>query len=515
MDQPAAQDDNRQWDPHDYPKHWEGDALASDGATVHIRPIIPEDADQLVDFHGHLSERTRYLRYFGPYPTMSPRDLARFSTVDHHDRVAMVVLLGGRIIAVGRYDRLENVGEGLSAEVAFVVADAHQGRGLGSVLLEHLAAAAAERGIQSFVAEVLAENRAMVGVFKEAGYQIKRSFDGGVVHLEFNIDPSDALLTVRNFRERASEARSVRNVLTPRSVAVIGASTDRFKVGHAVLVNLLAAGFTGPVYPVNAEHRSVRGVRAYDSVRAIPDDVDLAVVAVPANQVEAVLDDCLDKGVKALVVISAGFSEAGPEGVAAERRMVEAARAHGMRVIGPSALGVANNDPEVALNATLAPVLPAPGRVGFFCQSGALGIAILAAAAERGLGLSTFVSAGNRADISANDLLQYWDSDPDTDVVLLYLETFGNARKFSRIARRVARNKPVIVVKSGRHAVPAGSAATGAEVDDASVQALFEQAGVIRVESIAQLFDSALLLGYQPLPAGPRVAVVGNSTAMG
>ena len=515
MDQPTAQDDDSQWDPHDYPKHWEGDALASDGAAVHIRPIVPEDADQLVDFHGHLSERTRYLRYFGPYPTMSPRDLARFSTVDHHDRVAMVVLLGGHIIAVGRYDRLENVGDGLSAEVAFVVADAHQGRGLGSVMLEHLAAAAAERGIQSFVAEVLAENRAMVGVFKEAGYQIKRSFDGAVVHLEFNIDPSDALLTVRNFRERASEARSVRNVLTPRSVAVIGASTDRFKVGHAVLANLLAAGFTGPVYPVNAEHRSVQGVRAYDSVRAIPDDVDLAVVAVPANQVEAVLDDCLEKGVKALVVISAGFSEAGPEGLAAERRMVESARAHGMRVIGPSALGVANNDPEVALNATLAPVLPARGRVGFFCQSGALGIAILAAAAERGLGLSTFVSAGNRADISANDLLQYWDSDPDTDVVLLYLETFGNARKFSRIARRVARNKPVIVVKSGRHTGPTGLAATSVEVDDASVQALFEQAGVIRVESIAQLFDSALLLGYQPLPAGPRVAVVGNSTAMG
>ena len=506
---------DEQWDAHEYPKHWEGDALASDGAAVHLRPITPEDADALVAFHSGLSERTRYLRYFGPYPTMSPRDLARFSTVDHHDRVAILVLLGGGIIAVGRYDRLTNIGDGRSAEVAFVVADAHQGRGLGSVLLEHLAAAAAERGIATFVAEVLSENRTMVGVFKEAGYQIKRSFDGGVLHLEFAIDSSEALLTVRNFRERASEARSVRNVLAPRSVAVIGASTDRFKVGHAVLVNLLAGGFTGPVYPVNAEHRSVQGVRAYESVRAIPDDVDLAVVAVPASGVEAVLDDCLAKGVKALVVISAGFGESGPEGLAAERRMVQSARAHGMRVVGPSALGVANTDPAVALNATLAPVLPAPGRVGFFCQSGALGITILAAAAERGLGLSTFVSAGNRADISGNDLLQYWDSDPGTDVVLLYLESFGNPRKFSRLARRVARNKPVIVVKSGRHAVPAGLAATSVEVDDASVQALFEQAGVIRVESIAQLFDSALLLGYQPLPAGPRVAVVGNSTAMG
>ncbi|WP_127783344.1 bifunctional GNAT family N-acetyltransferase/acetate--CoA ligase family protein [Rhodococcus sp. X156] len=502
-------------DPYHYPKHWEGDALASDGGTVHLRPMTPDLADDLVRFHSQLSERTRYLRYFGPYPTMSARDLARFSTVDHHDRVAFVVLLGGEIIAVGRYERLTNVGDGHSAEVAFVVADAHQGRGLGSVLLEHLAAAAAECGIRTFVAEVLSENRSMLGVFKQAGYQIKRSFDGGVLHLEFAVDPSEALLTVRNFRERASEARSVHNVLHPSSVAVIGASTDRFKVGHAVLVNLLRAGFTGPVYPVNAENRSVQGIRAYAAVSDIPDPVDLAVVAVPASGVEAVLDDCLAKGVKALVVISAGFSEAGPEGLAAERRMVEAARAHGMRVVGPSALGVANTDPEVALNATLAPVLPPAGRVGFFCQSGALGIAILAAAAERGLGLSTFVSAGNRADISGNDLLQYWDSDPATDVVLLYLESFGNPRKFSRLARRLARNKPVIVVKSGRHAVPAGLAATSVEVDEASVQALFEEAGVIRVESIAQLFDCALLLAYQPLPAGPRVAVVGNSTALG
>jgi len=510
--------DGKQVDPErarNFPRHWLADVLASDGGVVHLRPIVPEDADKLVEFHGKLSERTRYLRYFGPYPTMSKRDVVNFTTVDHRNRVAFVAILGDEIIAVGRYERLLDVGDGRSAEVAFVVADAHQGRGLGPILLEHLAGAAAENGLNMFVAEVLAENRNMVSVFREAGYQVSRSFDGGVLRLEFAIDPTEALLSVRNSRERAAEARSVRNVLSPRSVAVIGASTDSSKVGNAVLANLLQGNFSGPVYPVNAEHRSVRGVRAYPTVRDIPDDVDLAVVAVPAESIDAVLDDCLAKGVKALVVVSAGFGETGPDGRDSERRLVHAARAHGMRLIGPNALGVANNDVAVSLNATLAPVLPKPGRVGFFCQSGALGIAILDQAAKRHLGLSTFVSAGNRADVSGNDLLQFWDTDPDTEVVLLYLESFGNPRKFSRIARRVARNKPIVAVKSGRHAVPPAHAATGVEMDDSIVRSLFEQAGVVQVGSISQLFDCAMLFGYQPLPAGPRVAVIGNSTALG
>ncbi len=251
------------------------------------------------------------------------------------------------------------------------------------------------------------------------------------------------------------------------------------------------------------------------TVRDIPDEIDLAIAAVPAESIDAVLDDCLAKGVKALLVVSSGFGETGPEGRDAERRLAHAARAHGMRLIGPNALGVANNDPAFRLNATLAPILPAAGNVGFFCQSGALGIAILDEAAKTGVGLSSFVSAGNRADLSGNDLLQYWDTDPATEVVLLYLESFGNPRKFSRIARRVARSKPIVAVKSGRHAVPPALEARTGEMDDAIVRHLFEQAGVVQVESIAQLFDSALLFSYQPLPAGPRVAVVGNSTALG
>jgi acyl-CoA synthetase (NDP forming) len=363
---------------------------------------------------------------------------------------------------------------------------------------------------------VLVENQQMVRVFRQAGYQVSRAFAEGVLHLEFDIDPTEQSLAVRDSREQRAEARSVHNVLHPSSVAVIGASTDPAKIGHAVLANLLRGNFTGPVYPVNPDARSVRGVRAYPSVTDIPDEVDLAVVAVPAAGIDEVMDSCLAKGVKALVVVSAGFADAGEGGTVAERRLVREARAHGMRVVGPNALGVANTDPAVRLNATLAPDVPGLGRVGFFSQSGALGIAILAAAKERGLGLSTFVSAGNRADLSGNDLLQYWQTDPATDVVLLYLETFGNPRKFARLARRLARTKPVVLVKSGRHTAPTPAlAATATPIDEAGLRALFEQSGVIRVETLSQLFDTALLLAYQPLPAGPRIAVVGNSTALG
>ncbi|MGY1895395.1 bifunctional acetate--CoA ligase family protein/GNAT family N-acetyltransferase [Nocardia gipuzkoensis] len=490
------------------PQHWFADVLASDGGVVRLRPITPADAEPLQEFHGALSDRTRYLRYFGPYPRISPKDLYRTTHVDYRDRVGLVLELGEAIVAVGRYELLERDGP-RAAEVAFVVADGHQGRGLGSILLEHLAGAAAENKIETFVAEVLAENTVMVTVFRDAGYQVERSRDGSVLHLEFAIDPTEALLSVRDSRERASEARSVGNLLAPRSVAVIGATPATGRVGGALLANLLSGLFQGPVFPVNPNRKSVRGVRAYATVREIPDEVDLAVVAVPPAAIGSVLDDCMAKGVKGLVVLTAGFGETGEGGLAAERELVAAARGHGMRVVGPSALGIANTDPAVAMNATLAPLLPGRGRMGFFCQSGPLGAAILGEAAARNLGLSTFVSAGNRADVSGNDLLQYWDSDPDTDVVLLYLESFGNPRKFSRIARRVARTKPIVAVSSGRSAAqPAG------DMDRSIVRDLFAQAGIVQVDSISELFDCAALLGYQPLPRGQRLAVVGNSTAL-
>ena len=509
-----------------YPPHWEADALVADGGAVHLRPIVPDDAGALVRFHAGLSMRTRYLRYFSAYPTIPPRDLVRFSQVDNVDRVALAVWLGGEIIAVGRFDRLpDDAGAGQQlagavAEVAFVVADAHQGRGIGSVLLEHLVEIGRELDIVRFEALVLAENRQMMRVFLDAGFAPSHRRDGNEVSLQFDIAATELTQKVMAERELRADARSIHRLLHPRSVAVVGASADRDKIGHLVLDNLQRAGFTGPVYPVNPHARSINSVLAYPSLADVPGEIDLAVLAVPAAEVLELVQQCSARGVHGLVVMSAGFGESGDAearqaGLAAQRALVSQARANGMRVVGPNCLGVLNTHPAVSLNASIAAVAPLAGRAGFFCQSGALGAAVLGEAARRGLGISSFVSAGNRADVSGNDLLQYWETDPETDIALLYLESFGNPRKFARIARRFARHKPIVAVKSGRGSVVAGLQHTSVEVPEHSVQALFEASGVIRTGTIGELFDVALLLGTQPLPAGDRVAVVGHSTALG
>lgn len=507
-------------DPSPYPPHWEADVVLSDGGTLHLRPIRVDDDAGLLALHGRMSERTRYLRFFTPYPRVPRRDLDRLTHVDHVNRVALVAQLGGDLVAVGRYERDTTAGSGgRSAEVAFVVQDDQQGRGIGSVLLEHLAAAARERGITEFVADVLADNPGMVRVFLDAGYRADRHYDGGVVHLSFPIGPTETSRAVAYEREQHAEARSIQRLLTPGSVAVIGASGEAGKVGHAIFTNLLGYRPTGPVYPVNPTARHVAGVRAYPSVLDVPDDIDLAVVAVPAEAVPEVVEQCARRRVHALVVVSGGFGERDEAGRQAEQELVAAARANGMRVVGPNCLGVINTDPRIRLNATLAPLAPerlGRGPVGFFCQSGALGVAILAEAASRGLGLTTFVSAGNRADVSGNDMLQYWADDADTEVVLLYLESFGNPRKFARLARRLARHKPVVAVKSSvRGGVAAGLAAHTVDVPDRSVQAVFASCGLIRVHDVSQLFDVGQLLAYQPLPAGRRVGIVANSSALG
>ncbi|MEV5692297.1 bifunctional acetate--CoA ligase family protein/GNAT family N-acetyltransferase [Micromonospora globbae] len=485
------------------------DVLLSDGTTVQLRPIRPDDAPGIVAMHARFSERTRYLRYFSPYPRIPERDLQRFVTVDHRDREALVVLAGGRIVAVGRYERLGP--EAPEAEVAFVVEDAYQGRGIGSVLLEHLADAARRVGIVHFVAEVLPANGAMLRVFSDFGYQLQRQFADGVVHLAFPIAPTEATLEVQRGREHRTEARSIARLLAPRGVAVYGASATGQGVGAAVLGHLRDGGFTGTVVPVHPTAATVAGLPAYPRAADAGVPVDLAVVAVPPEAAPAVVADAAAAGVHGLVVISAGFAEAGAQGAAAQRALVRAAHAAGMRVVGPNCLGVANTDPAVRLNATLAPALPPPGRVGIFSQSGAFGVALLAEADRRGLGLSRFVSAGNRADVSGNDLLQYWQDDPGTDVILLHLETFGNPRKFARLARRIGRTKPVVALASPARPPGVGDSAGP---DAVAVAALFTQSGVIRVDTVAELLDVGVLLAHQPLPAGPRVAVVGNSSAL-
>ncbi len=492
-----------------YPQHWEADVVLADGGTAHLRPIVPADAAGLVDFYARLSPETIRYRFFAAHPELSAQEVEHFTTVDYTDRVALVAILREDILAVGRFDLMPGTDV---AEVAFLVSDAHQGRGLGSVLLEHLAAIAAERGIHRFEAEVLAENFRMARVFQDAGYQATRSFEQDVIQLVFPIEPTAASLAVMQSREHHAESRSIGRLLNPRSVVVVGAGRQATSVGHVVLANLLRCGFEGPVYPVNPNAGHVSSVRAYATVEQVPDPVDLAVIAVPAPEVAAIIAQCARKGVHGLVVMSGGYSESGPEGAAEERALVASARASGMRVVGPNCLGMITTAPGVRLNATPAPILPLPGRTGFFCQSGALGIAVLEYIAQRGLGLSTFVSAGNRADVSGNDLMQYWEDDPDTDVVLLYLESFGNARKFARLARRIGRSKPIVAVKT------VGSVAARlqqTDVPEHAVDALFRQAGVIRVDTLSQLFDVAQLLTSQPLPAGRRVAVVGNSFALG
>ncbi len=475
------------------------DVLLADGTTVHLRPIEPEDADAVVALHSRFSERTRYLRYFSPYPRIPERDLHRFTHVDHHDREAIVVAVGDQLIAIGRYDRL---GPGSAdAEVAFVVEDAHQGRGIGSILLEHLAASAREDGLRRFVAEVLPANGAMLRVFADAGFQVARQYEDGVVHLEFPIAPTEQSLAVQYRREQGSEAASITRLLRPRGVALYGVRRAGHGIGAVLLANLRR--YAGPLVVVHPTESTVDGVSAVPSLAAAREPVDLAIVAVPAPAVPDVLADAAAAGVAGLVVVSAGFAEVGPEGAAAQADLLLAARTAGLRLVGPNCLGVANTDPRVALNATLAPELPPPGRAGFFCQSGALGVALLAEAKRRGLGLSSFVSAGNRADVSGNDLLQYWQDDPTTDTVLLYLETFGNPRKFARLARRLGRDKPIVAVAAG-----AGERA-------GTPAALFARSGVIRVDTVPELFDVGLLLSGQPLPEGDRVGIVTNSHALG
>lgn len=495
-----------------YPAHWAADVVLRDGGTAHLRPITPQDADALQEFHLAQSPESVYLRFFAPMPRLSERDLTRFTNVDHVDRVAIVAVVAGRIVGVGRYDRTGR----RTAEVAFNISDHHQGRGLGSVLLEHLAAAARERGIQRFEAEVLPQNRKMVGVFRDAGYEVSNRYDDGVIAVAFDIDPTERSMAVMAAREHRAEAASIAALLTPRSVAVVGASTTPGRIGHELLQHLVDGGFTGQVHPVHPSATEVLGLRAYPDVAAIGAPVDLAVIAVPAPLVSDVLAQCAQAGARGVVVVSVGFAERGADGARLQADLVRTARAHGLRVVGPNSFGVINTDEAVALNASLAPRMPASGRLGLFSQSGALGVAVLNSAARRGLGVSALVSAGNRADVSGNDLMQFWEDDPRTDVVCLYLESMGNPRKFSRVARRLSRVKPVVVVKSGTsgYGVPAGHVVRSSNAPRGAFEAMLRQAGVVRTENIHQMFDVAQLLAHQPLPQGERIGVVTNSDAL-
>lgn len=499
-------------EPQPYPGHWEADVALRDGSTCHMRPITPQDADRLREFHSKLSAETIYYRFFAPYPELTDRDVKRFTEVDHDSRVALVATVGGHLVGVGRYDRVSDT----AAEIAFTVRDDYQGRGLGSVLLEHLAAAARERGVDRFVAEVLPGNRKMLGTFAAAGYKVAQEMDEGVVRLAFDLEPTDAQRSVARSRETRAEARSVERLFRPSSVAVVGASRRKDSLGNQMLRSVSAGGYTGRLMAIHPTAQSIAGVAAYPSLRDAPGPIDLAIVVVPAAAVDEVIDDAAEAGVHGLVILTAGYAESGSAGAQRQRDMVQKVRGAGMRLVGPNALGIINTDARVKLYAALTKEQALRGRIGVFCQSAAIGTVLLERFAWRSLGLSSFIAVGNRADISTPDALHYWSADTATNVIALYLDGIVNPSKVIRVARDVARRTPIVALRAGRtsQAFPIGRRMRRTTLPALGVQQLFEESGFIDVDSMNRMLDVCGLLACQPLPRGTRVAVVSDSAEL-
>jgi acetyl coenzyme A synthetase (ADP forming)-like protein len=493
------------------------DVILRTGGTLRLRAPVAGDAEAVLAFLSNLSERSVYRRFHG-FPALRPETVEPFLDPDWNDRGALIGTMsadgdGDLVVALANYVRLRDPAR---AEVAFAVADALQGQGVGTRLLEQLAAAAAAEGISTFVAEVMPDNQPMLRVFADAGFAVSRRLEGGTTEVQLEIAPTEEYRAAVDERDHVAVVASLVPFFKPTTVAVVGASTRRGSIGGELFRNVLDSNFDGIAYPVNPKARSVAGVRAYPSVADIPDPVDLVVFCVPGESVLAEAESAMQKGTRALCVISAGFAETGTDGARRQEQLLARVRAHGARLIGPNCLGIFAAGP--GLNATFAPHTFPAGNIGFSSQSGALGLAVLERGATRGLGLSAFVSVGNKADVSSNDLLEYWEDDPETDLILLYLESFGNPRKFARVARRVARKKPILAMKGGR--TSAGQRAAGSHTaalagSTAAVEALFRQAGVIQADSLEELADAAVLLSSQPLPQGRRVALLTNAGGLG
>ncbi|WP_285577095.1 GNAT family N-acetyltransferase [Geothrix limicola] len=488
--------------------------LLKDGQGILLRVAVPDDVERVAAFIRSLSAESMAMRFMGGVAGVSRKFVEELCDPNLRLRACLLAVEGEgeeqKILGLGNYVG----GGGAVAEVAFMIGDAHQGRGIGTLVLERLAGMAAGAGYLGFEAELLTRNEKMANVFRDTGFETRRAMEGGIIHVQFPLSAPEALRERTDLRERVATANSLVPLLRPRVVAVAGASRDPGSVGNIIFRHILENHFQGSVYPINPKADTIEGVQAYASLAALPETPDLVILAVPATKASALAKRALERGARGLLALAAGFAETGPEGARRQARLLRLARSHGARLVGPNCLGLINTHAAVQLNASLAATMPPRGRVGFFSHSAALGVVILQYAAERGLGFSTFVSAGNRADVSGNDLLQYWDEDPDTDLALLYLETFGNPRRFARLARRISHRKPILCVKSarshaGRRVALAHIAASPR--DDAEVEALFHQAGVIRADTLEDLFDIALLLSHQPLPRGNRVAIVSNS----
>ena len=494
---------------------YEFDVVLRDGSTIRLRPARTSDERGIRDLFARLSPDSLYSRFFR-IPKLPTLDVSEFLRADPDQAFTLIGESNGEAIAVAGYVRDARVPD--RAEVAFVIADPLQGRGIGTRMLETLADIARPHEIRRFDAYVLASNNRMLRVFMDSGFAVEQQLEAGVFHVALTLDRTPDFEARAAARSELAATASVRSFLAPQSVAVVGASHERGKIGSEILHNLVSAGYRGRLFAIHPTAVDIDGVKAYPNIAAVPGDVDLAVVSVPAAHVSQVVDDCIAKHVKAIVIISAGFAETGAEGRALETAILTRIRAAGIRLVGPNCMGVLNTDDAVRLNATFSPVYPPAGSVAMSTQSGALGLAVLDYARDLGIGLSTFVSVGNKADVSSNDLIQYWAGDAQTSVILLYVESFGNPRKFSQIARRVARRKPIVVVKSGRSLAGARAASshTGALASsDAIADALFRQAGVIRTTTLEEMFDVGRLLAGQPVPRGRRVAILTNAGGPG
>lgn len=493
----------------------DGPVLLKDGRPAYLRRASADDLAALGSFLQRVSDHSMAYRFFGNTPR-GPQVAERLIAPEVHGTgLSLVVTVGegerAKIVGVGSYERAE---DRPVAEVAFLVEDQFQGRGIGMLLLERLAMGAEDEGLERLEAVVMPENQRMLRIFTDSGYEIDREFEGGDILITFSIEPTRTSVERYEARDRVATVASLIPFFHPRSVAVIGASRDPDQIGHRVVYNLVRSRFNGPVYPVNPRAEVIASIPAYPSVLQVPHDIDLAIVAVPPDEVLGVVDECAEKGIRGLIVFTAGFAESGDEGRELQQKLVTKVRANGMRLIGPNCLGLINTAQDVRLHGTFVDGWPQTGRVAMSSQSGALGLAVLEYAGDLGLGFSSFAGIGNKADVSGNDLLQYWEEDPQTDVILLYLESFGNPRRFANLARRIGRKKPILAVKGGRTRAgqrAAGSHTAAAAATDAVVEAFFAQTGVVRCDTLEEMFDLAILLANQPLPVGPRVAVLSNS----
>jgi acyl-CoA synthetase (NDP forming)/GNAT superfamily N-acetyltransferase len=498
--------------PAGYPSAWEFDGLLMNGEAVVVRPIQAADALTVVGLHATVSPDTLQRHVLLAHPTLSLEAAARFSAVDYDARMAFVAVVSDQLVGLASYERLDTAAP--AAEASFIVTDAYQRHGVATLLFESLAEYARTMGIMRFLAEVMAQNLAMLEVFGATGLHCTRHNGAATVRLEIDLRPTPEFRASCDRREAIAEVASIAAILRPRSIAVVGAGRHPGNVGHEVVRSLLVGDFSGTVYPVNPSARAVCGVPAFSALLSIPEPIDLAVVAVPASAVPGVIEEAASIGVRAVTIITAGFGETGRSGAAVEAELLSVARRHGMRIVGPNCLGVVNTDPEIRMNATFASLDPLPGRLALVSQSGAVGVVLGEQTRAAGLGLSAFVSVGNKLDVSPNDLLCFFEHDDRTSVIALYLESLGNPRKFARIARRVGATKPIVALKAGRTSAGARGARShtaAAATPEVTVAALLQSAGVIKVDRLEELLDVSAILLAAPLPGGRRVALVGNS----